>query len=361
MSASESALGRHGIASVLEAGALTLSEDQALTFTKYIRLVLPIDGSVFWVRASQANPSALYNAAQYNAAQYNQPPSATYANTTLTAKGSLHYVTAANQNEGDASTLNRFIFTSMREIEDFNDVSPTVMWMGEFQGQRFSFSRRESFYEQARIWHYVGDAVFASIETPIVDAPTLFTHDPVVSNCLPLWLNLATPYLPILGLNGLPWPIFPSFLVPQNLRPPFIAVHVFPESTQAISSAPILNRTQSHSQLVQEKVRVTTHGLRNADVLDFCDYVQSQFGYNRQMGIMNMPVPRDEKQTQVELGALAQKKTIEYQVNYLHAVARDIARQVITSAVVSYTLGGYVAPRTGRWNEFLWNDGTVWS
>jgi hypothetical protein len=253
------------------------------------------------------------------------------------------------------------VFTSEIEIEDFKDISPTLMYIGEWQGLRFSFSRRGMYYEQARIHHYEGDAIFATMETQIIDDLASFSPAQVVSNSLPLWLDLANPYIPVIGLGGLPWRIYPSFLLPQNLPPPFVAVHVYPESTQAIGSAPILNRTMSHSQLVSEKVRLTTYGLRNAEVLDLCDYVQAQFLNSARMGIMNMPVPRDQKQTQVELGVLAQQKTIEYEVNYLQATARDLSRQLILSAFMEYTVNGGVIPDPGRWNQFTWDDGTTWS
>lgn len=362
MSATESAGARHQLAATLQTGMRVLDEKQTIVFTKYVRLVLPIDGSVFWVRADHVTSSALYNAAAYNAAFYNEPPRQMSNAPTVVANGSLHYVTAANQQEADSATLNRIVFTSEIEIEDFNDIGPDVMFLGEWQGVRFSFARRDSFYEQAKLWHYVGDAVFSTMETQIIDDIVQFDGRQVVSNSLPLWLDLRSPWLPILGLRGIPYPILPSYLITQNLRPPFVAVHIFPESTQAISGAPILGRTLSHSQLVQEKVRVTTYGLGNAAVLDFCDYVQWNFRCSERMGIMNSPVPRDEKQGQVELGVLAQKKTIEYEVNYIQSTARDIARKLIQSVLVAYHIGDGPEPAggTGRWDEFRWNEGATW-
>lgn len=361
MSASESAGARHQLAATLQASMRVLDENATVDFTKYIRLVLPLDGSVFWVRADLASESSLYNAARYNAVSYDRQPTQVYSAPVIRASGSIHYISAANQQEADSGTLNRIVFTSEIEIEDFLDVGPATLYLGEWKGTRFSFSRRENFYEQAKLWHYVGDAVFAPFESQIIDTLADFDTSTVVSNSLPLWLDLVNPYIPILGLKGLDYPVLPSFLVTQNIQPPYIVVHIDPVSTQAISSAPILNSTLSHSQLVSERVRVTTYGLRNAAVLDFCDYVQWQFRCSEQMGITNMPVPRDDKQTQVEMGVLAQKKIIDYEVNYLQATARDIARKLITSAFVTYNIDGYSPPRTGRWNEFAWDDGTVWS
>jgi len=359
MSATESALGRHQLAATLQAGERVLSENQTITFTKYVRLVLPIDGSVFWVRSDLASPSALFNAHRFNQVTMNAVPEQIFSAPTIVANGSLHYMTQATQQEADSAGINQVVFTSEREIEDFNEVSPTVMYIGEWQGVRFSFARRGMFYEQAKLWHYEGQAIYSTMETQVIDNLALFDSTQVVSNSLPIWLDLVNPYIPVLSLGGLPWPIFPSMLLPSNLPPPYVVVHIFPESTQAISGAPILNRTMSHSQLVTEKVRVTTYGLRNAEVLDFCDYVQTQFFYSKRLGIMNMPVPRDEKQGQLEMGVLAQKKTIEYQVNYLQATARDIYRQLIESAVVTYTIGGN-PPGTIDWQPTPGDPAIAW-
>ena len=362
MSASESARARHQMASTIQAGERVLSEKQTIAFTKYVRLALPIDGSVFWVRADLASPSALFNAHRFNAVSYNAVPDQIYSAPVVVAHGSLHYMSQAVQEEGDSAALNRVLFTSEEEIKDFSDISPTVMYIGDWQDIRFSFAQRGMYYEQAKIHHYEGNAILSTMETQIIDDLLSFSPDQVVSNSLPIWLDLMNPYIPMLGLGGLPWPILPSFLVPADLPPPFVSVHVFPESTQAISSAPIINRTQSRSQLVREKVRLTTYGLRNAAVLDLCDYVQWQFQNSAKLGIMNMPVPRDEKQPQIEMGVLAQKKTIEYEVNYLQATARDMARQMILSAFVAYIPQAGVTPDPGtaRWNEFFWNEAT-WS
>ena len=53
----------------------------------------------------------------------------------------------------------------------------------------------------------------------------------IVSNSLPAWLSLNN-YNPFYGF-GNAIQLYPSFLVPQNLPPPFGAVHVVPELTRA--------------------------------------------------------------------------------------------------------------------------------
>ena len=46
------------------------------------------------------------------------------------------------------------------------------------------------------------------------------------------------------------------------------------------------------------------------------------------------PTVRDEKRAQSELLILAQKKTIEFEIDYYQCAARNIARQLIENATV---------------------------
>jgi hypothetical protein len=52
---------------------------------------------------------------------------------------------------------------------------------------------------------------------------------------------------------------------------------------------------------------------------------------------VNTPIMRDEKRIQSELDLLAMKKTIEFDVSYYQTRTADIARQLILSAIVSYS------------------------
>jgi len=54
-------------------------------------------------------------------------------------------------------------------------------------------------------------------------------------------------------------------------------------------------------------------------------------------GVMNMPVPIDDKKVQSEFQIIAQKKTMILQVNYYQSRARNIARQLIEHAGITLT------------------------
>ena len=78
------------------------------------------------------------------------------------------------------------------------------------------------------------------------------------------------------------------------------------------------------------------YGLGNNQAMDFQDYV-FQYSLNTDViGVMNMPVIRDEKRTQSELSVIAMKKSIEIEVSYYQARVNTIARQFIKSAIPTY-------------------------
>ena len=54
--------------------------------------------------------------------------------------------------------------------------------------------------------------------------------------------------------------------------------------------------------------------------------------------MLNMPVIQDEKVTQPELGVIAMKKTITFEVSYYQQNIRNVARQLIESALISVSV-----------------------
>jgi len=274
------------------------------SFVKYNRAVLPIDGSVFWVKTGTI---------------------------TKKVKGSLHYATEMDQRQEETISINRVMFNSEEEIQEFNEVGPTTIYVGQFEDIRFAFSSRDNWYVQAGIYHYLGSAIYSDMETQLVNDASQLPTDAVVSNSLPIWLSMnGAVMMPFPLGSGGPLPLFPSFLATTNLPPPFATVHV--AETTALQSAPRLDSDGSHWQLVRDRVQITTFGARNNQIMDLVDFVNKFMLDNDSLGLMNMPVVRDEKRTQVELGVIAQKKTIDYEVSYYQARARATALQLIMQA-----------------------------
>lgn len=336
------------LGSDLQAGVDSISSSATVTFTKFVRFVSPFDGMVFWLRADLMSASALYNAnAVYNTAQFNEPPHIATPAPTAVAKGSLHHRTDMRQDEDHTFSINRVVFTSEQEITDFNQISPNVLFIGTFIDQatgdetQFAFSELGSFYEQSSLWHYRGAAVYSDMIPQLINNIAEFTPSLIISNSLPAWLALNN-YASFYGF-GNSIPLYPSYLAPTNLVPPFATVHIYPESTQALSAAPILTpsiqggeETLYHSQICQERVRITLWGLNNNQALGFLNCVlQYSRDYNI-IGIINLPTIRDEKRTQVELAAIAQKKTMDVEVTYNQATVFEQAVQYITSAIPTF-------------------------
>ena len=177
------------------------------------------------------------------------------------------------------------------------------------------------------------------MESQIIDDLTGFdTHSLVVSNSLPAWLAMGSTPPEIWQAPREMFPVFPSFAVPNNQLPPYAAVHIEPEGTEALGFA-FTDQNSSQFQLAVDRVRITFYGLRNDAVMDFM-LAATQFSQNTDLfGIMNVPIVKDQKRPQVELDILAMKKTAEFQVSYFQTRINDFAVQTIQSAISSFSIG----------------------
>lgn len=337
----ESLPGQSPLAAALRAGVGAISANQVVVFTKYVRLVLPLDGAVFWVRADLVSGGALLNAARINGAAFNQPPHAVTDAPFAEAQGSLHFSTDLRQEETETYAVNRVVFTALQEVKDLNQVGPAVMFVAVVDGVKFAFSSRGSYYDQAKLWHYVGNAVYSDMDTQIVDSATGFSRALIVSNSLPIWLAFNG-YVPTYGFGNPSLTLFPSYLVPANLPPPYAAVHIGPD-TEALAAAPRIGLSSEHSQLVKDRVKITLYGVRNDEALDFVDCVNQRSVDHGEFGIMNMPVMRDEKRPQAELAAIGIKKSIEFEVSYYQRRMAEIARQIIVSSIPTFIVTAPIA------------------
>lgn len=323
----------------LQTGVDTIGLAQTVTFTRYARLVLPVDGFVFWVKTDLLRPSALFNAATFNSAPFNRGQSVETPAATLIAQGSLHYATDTHQDEADTHSSNSMIFTSEQEINDLNAVTPNLIWIAEHLGIKFAFSSRRSFYRQAGLWHYRGQALYSVTQNQLIDKLDGFdVGTPVVSNSLPMWLAMQLP-TPFPNLGGVGCYFYPSFAVPDNLAPPFVSVHIGPEDTRALQPTPRLDARGDPWQLAADRVRLTMFGFRNPEAIALLNYVERYITVTERVGLMTSPtIVRDAKQTQPELMILAQRKTLEFEVSYYQTAALRIARQLILEAIVTFNL-----------------------
>ncbi len=304
------------LAAALEKGVNFLSSNQSITFAQYNKVVLSQDGYVFWVASG----------------------------VTADFVGSLHYITDRKQDEDQTIAANRFIFTAEEEITQFNTVSPTTMWIGAWTVDgstiQIAFADRGSFYQQANQWHYSGYAVYPALSAQLVNSAADLPTGPIVSNSLPIWLSQNTFA-----------PVYPSFLVPDNVVPPYIVAHIEPSLTEAIGAFPIYQwpgttvpnsgasplHNLPSSQLMTDTVKLTLYGLTNdqatAYLVSLIEYSYDSDAF----GFQNSPAIQDEKRTQVEIAALAMKKTITIRASYYTSTSDAIARRLILSASVATT------------------------
>jgi hypothetical protein len=323
------------LASGLAEGLYTLSNNETVTFSLYVKLVLPLDGYVFWVNASLLTDTAIFNASQYDKIFYNNfqgavPPKQ------IVAKGSFHVSQEVHQLADRDNTYNSIIFTSIQQVEDLNLINPQFLYIASYQGYQFSFSRKDNYYKQADLYHYRGDAVYSSMRTQIINSLTDFDFNSViVSNSLPIWLTLNQFF-----------PMYPSYLIQPNLPPPYASVDIYPDQTTALGQFPIVNNivpeigspiSSSSNQLTSDTVKITFFGIRNHDAINFANYV-FQYSLNTDnIGLMNMPIIQDEKETQREFGIIAQKKSMTFKVSYYQNTVNNVALKYINQALITVT------------------------
>ncbi len=318
----ESAL--NGLPISLYAGVEQISEGQTLTFNRYTKATISQDGYVFWVAGGQ----------------------------TLSATGSLHYATSQEQSEDQTIGINAVLFTSEQQVTEFNSISDTTLWVADWQTPggntiQIAFSRQGPYFPQSQLWHYSGFAVYPALASQLVQSASDLPLGPIVSDSLPIWLALPTSLPTVAGFQAPTIPVYPSFLVPSNITPPYIVAHV--EATQALGSFPILTwpgnpipltalQPMADSQLMADTVRLTFYGTNNQQARQYLNALINYSLNTDAFGFMSSPAFQDEKRTQSEISAIAMKKTLSFKASYYQQTADAFARRLILSASVSFAV-----------------------
>lgn len=307
--------GTNNMASALAAGLDTVDQKQSVTFVLYVKQVLPVDGFVFWLKADQLLV----------------PPTDTAL--TLQIEGSLHHATINTQSEDENFSTQRVIFTAKDPVRSLSAMAPDTLYMAQVDGYKYAFSSRSNWYRQADLYHYSGDAVYAALSDMVIDnIADLDLENKVVSNSMPFWLMFTQA-----AIASFPntWPLYPAYLLPDNMVPPYAAVNIDERRTLPLGAGRVLDKDGKRYQLVTDTVEVSFYGVRNDAVLDWVDAVV-QYGLEHAdaFGVMNSPVPADMKRIQVEISTIAQKKTVTFQVCYYQTRLAAIVQKYILSAFV---------------------------
>jgi hypothetical protein len=309
--------GAQALGAALAAGLINISYDDEITFQEYSRVVLPIDGYIFWKPVRQ-----------------------------FTVQGSLHVSQDIVINEDETLGLASVIFSVQRPIVQFSESPINSLFVATFNdesgsanvnGMRYVFGSQQIF-KQAELWHYSGHSVEPAMATQLLDTPGLI--DPtqaIVSNSLPLWLSLndyESPY-PDGFSNSIP--LYPSFITPPNLIPAYGAVHIGEDDTEALQAIPLIDSMRNSWQLVADTVTITLYGTQNNAASDLVNcIINYSANYPDTFGIMNMPVIRDCKRMQNEMLSIAMKKKITFRVSYYQTRIANIARVMIEKCIPTF-------------------------
>jgi len=315
------------ISALLGTGLDTLDLSQEVTFQAYSRVVLPLDGYVFW------KPTV-----------------------TLKVSGALHHSMEMIQNETETLGLATVTFTTQQFVAEFAEAPINTIYVARRGEFRYAFSRQQGFFQAAGLWHFQGQSIQPAMASQLLDDPSsIDATRVVVSNSLPFWLALNGYQSPFQGgfsnVGDSEVTLYPSFIVEPNLPPPYCAVHIPPESTRALQGVPLISSVSAvingksvtlrrHQQLCQDRVRLTVYGLQNHEAQNFFDAILEVLGTAGQMGLVNMPVPVDGKRGQTELQAIAMQKTIEFDVSYNQLTATQVALKILESASASIYVSG---------------------
>ena len=259
--------------------------------------------------------------------------------TDVEVEGSLHYSSRVDQDEDATVDSNTVIFTSLTEVQPFNQIGPDYLYICHYTSPDggtnliFAFSSRGRLYEQADLYHYAGTALKSRHVTQIIEDVTQFSPTLVVSNSLPIWLNMPN-YIPPYPGFTCPIPLYPSYLVDDNLPPPFGSVHI--EKTESLEMGSAFGPTMQQDQLCSELVRIHLYGCDNLTASNFLAFVEQYSLDWMKLGLSHTPAIRDEKLTQPEFKVIAQRKMIEFDINYRQKVVRDETRQFILHAKVQW-------------------------
>ncbi|SDH09459.1 hypothetical protein SAMN05216466_10778 [Paraburkholderia phenazinium] len=295
----------------LDSGLEQISSNQTVTFQQYTKYTFSEDGYVFWVATGYAIPFA----------------------------GSLHILSDRQQDEDQTIAANQIVFTAEQEVSQLNSVAPGTLWVGAWQVDdtmlQVAFSSTGMNYQQAGLWHYRGFAVYPALASQLIDSAADLPVGPIVSNSLPIWL----------AQNSLA-PVYPSFLVPDNVVPPYITAHIDPNQTIALQAFPLFDwsgRSNPNAdpsplyevpswQLMRDTVKLTFYGFTNQQAIQFFAALMDYSVNTDDFGFCNSPAIVDDKRTQVEIAVLAMKKIMVIQASYYQGTADAIARRLILSA-----------------------------
>lgn len=315
------------IQAALDAGLDAVSAGESVRFKLYQRIQLSVDGYVFYINTGR----------------------------TTCVTGALHYATERRQELDETIAANHVILDAESGVDEFNEVEPGYLWVGDWPiGEsgpplQVAFSMRDNFFRQAKIWHYSGYCVFPVFTNLFVESNLDLPQWPIVSNSLPVWMQLNT-FGDGMG-NTMTVPVWPSFAVPENARPPYIVAHIEPGATKALQAAPTIQfpsplptlaegavlHEMWFDQLCRDEVELVMYGFQaQMAARYYAALIEGSkaglFGFCSPMNAI-----QDEKRPQTEIAAIAMKKSLHVSANYSQSMSNVLAERLILAATVTVT------------------------
>lgn len=312
------------INSALKDAIAVLGQAQIVSFRRYKRVVLPLDGFVFWLPIGD---------------------------TSLEVVGSLHYSQDVIQSEDETYGQATVKFSTAQQVTEFTAAPVNLIYIADIRDPqdntifRYAFRHQNGFYDAAGIWHYYGQSIPPAMLTQLLDDPkSIDQTQAVTSNSLSLWLplnNYSTPFYDDFTLMGVPFlekaPIlFPAFIADPNETAPYGTIHIPDAFPQSLQVEPYLDANRNSWQLGWDRVTITLYGLQNNAAVDFLNTVLQYSRLTNNFGIMNMPIVRDANRTMPEIQARAMKKVIDFEVSYYQTRVDNVARQLIKKAQMAF-------------------------
>jgi hypothetical protein len=201
------------------------------------------------------------------------------------------------------------------------------MLIGEYRGLK-RFNQRGSWFEPAKLYHYIGHAVYPWMASPDNRRPGAVNRPPDRLQ-QPTHLDGAQHECADLRVQDWDHPLPVVLGSGQHRSSVRVDPHSDDEDTGGhpggAGDAPA---DSSHWQLCRDHVRITLYGANNDAAMSFLDAVNQYSLDHDVIGMMEIGAMRDAKRTQSEFGTIAQKKTIEPTSSYYQAQARNIGQQL---------------------------------
>lgn len=303
-------------AGVLRNGIDFLKENNKFIFITYSKAILPYDGFIFWIKRKEE---------------------------TVIVK-SIEHTAEEMLQEGDTfrseSTL---ILTSEEPLFDFSQNDLETIKVIVCNNNRYVIRKSGENTGESGIFHYMARIIEKPLESILLDSEDDFRSRKIqLSSSIPLFILLASGVFDLVPVH---YDLYPAWLVPFNKKPPYITVEIIKTTALASGSQTVIHHEKEYLlKLVQEEVKFVLYGFDNDAAFIFLKQLEKWSTIYNYIGFMNMPCIEDEVHNQVELGSVAQKKSIELVISYYQSaeLLDELKEKMISTVLMEFNYNNEV-------------------